>query len=256
MALASATACCGAFQSKEDRYKKEMECALRVTDEKSIEILQRGMFCCEKLPAEVKTLPEARRFYLLRAAAQDPKNPDPVLQIARSYWDDHDYKQALDFFARAKDLSPKPLTAVIGEITMLRLTKDWTQANGLVQWVRDQKAIDSQKVGDYLEARILYDQGKYAEAKPLFESALNRSKSDGDALGDTPYTMKDAYLYLAQIKLKAGDAQGAYGDFKLFLQKMSNPDFQLFYKYWVEKLGNDQPALYDKIESDWASWRQ
>ena len=94
LALAASGACCGAFESKEERTKKELECALRVTDEKSIEILQKGMFCCEKLPAEVRTLPAARRFYLQRASALSPKDPDPVLQLARSYWDDRNFPEA------------------------------------------------------------------------------------------------------------------------------------------------------------------
>ena len=256
MALAATGACCGAFESKEERTKKELECALRVTDEKSIEILKKGMFCCEKLPAEVLTLPAARRFYLQRAAALSPKDPDPVLQIARSYWDDRNFPEAMSAFARAKDMGSKPLTAVVGEVTMLRLMKRFGEAAPLLAWIRDQKAVDAPKVADYLEARLLYDDGKYAQAKPLFENALDRAKSTGDNLGDTAYTMKDAHLYLAQIALKGGDPQAAYEEFKLYLKKMSDPDFQIFYKYWVEKLGDDQKALYDTLEIEWAWPRQ
>lgn len=256
LALAASGACCGAFQSKEERSKKELECALRLTDEKSIEILQKGMFCCEKLPAETRTLPAARRFYLERASVLNPKDPDPVLQIARSYWDDRNFPEALRAFARAKDMGTKPLTAVVGEITMLRCMKRFDEAAPLLAWIRDQKAVDAPKVADYLEARLLYDAGKYAQAKPLFEGALERAKSTGDNLGDSSYTMKDAHLYLAQIALKAGNTQGAYEEFKLYLNKMSDPDFQLFYKYWVEKLGDDQKALYDTLEIEWAWPRQ
>jgi hypothetical protein len=68
--------------------------------------------------------------------------------------------------------------------------------------------------------------------------------------------MKDAHLYLAQIALKGGDPQAAYEEFKLYLKKMSDPDFQVFYKYWVEKLGDDQKALYDTLEIEWAWPRQ
>lgn len=256
LALAASGACCGAFQSKEERTKKELECALRVTDEKSIEILQKGMFCCEKLPAEARTLPAARRFYLERASALSPEDPDPVLQIARSYWDDRDFAEALRAFVRAKDMGTKPVTAVIGEIAMLRCMKRFDEAAPLLAWIREQKAIDAPKVADYLEARLLYDAGKCAPAKPLFVSALERAKSTGDNLGDTAYTLRDAHLYLAQIALKAGDPQGAYEEFKLYLGKMSDPDFQVFYKYWVEKLGDDQKALYDTMEVEWAWPRQ
>lgn len=256
LALSSLAACCGAFESKEDKYKKELECAMRVTDEKSIEILQKGMFCCEKLPAEANTLPSARRFYLLRASALEPKDPDPMLQIARSYWDDRNFPEAYKAFEKARALGAKPTTAVIGEVTMLRLMGDYAKAEPLLAWVRDQKGIDAPKVADYLEARILYDQGKYPEAKKLLESALERAKGTGDALGDTTYTMRDAHLYLAEIALKAGDTKGAYEEFKLYLAKMSDPDFVLFYNYWLEKLGDDQKGLYDLIETEWARPRQ
>lgn len=256
LALASLAACCGAFQSKEEKYKKEMECALRVTDEKSIEILQKGMFCCEKLPPEANTLPSARRFYLERATALDPKDPDPVLQIARSYWDDRNYPEAFKAFEKARSLGAKPTTAVIGEITMLRLMGDYSKAEPLLAWIREQKAIDAPKVADYLEARILYAQGNYPEAKKLFESALERAKGTGDLLGDTTYTMRDTHLYLAEISLKQGDPKLAYEEFKLYLAKMSDPDFVLFYNYWLEKLGDDQKGLYDLIENEWAKPRQ
>jgi tetratricopeptide (TPR) repeat protein len=249
-------ACCGAFQSKEDNFKKEMECAMRLTDEKSIEILKKGMFCCEKLPPEAATLPSARRFYLLRAAALQPKDPDPVLQIARSYWDDRNFAEAFKAFEEARALGAKPTTAVIGEITMLRLMERFSEAQPLLAWIREQKNIDAPKVADYLEARLLYDQGKYPEAKVLFLNALERAKSTGDTLGDTAFTMKDTYLYLAQIDLKTGDPQAAYEQFKLYLKKTNDPDFVLFYNYWLEKLGDDQKALYDTMETEWAWPRQ
>ena len=256
VALALGAGCCRLFQSKEAAYKKEMECALRVTDERSIEILRRGMFCCEPLPKDELTLPAARRFYLERAEALDPNSLEPPAAIAKCYWDEGNYAEALTFFERVRARTDKPLGPAIGEFTMYRLLQQWAKGEELAAWVRLQKGIDAQKAGDYLEGRLLYDEGRFEEARPLLESAARRAEAGGDSLGDTLYTMKDVHLYLAQIRLKAGDAQGAYEDFKLFLKKMTDPQFQTFYAYWLPRIGTDQKGFYDKIENDWAHVRQ
>ena len=254
--LALAMACCGAFQSSEQKYQKEMECASRITDLKSVELLQRGMFCCSPLPKGTDALPEARRYYFLRASILKPSSPDPPTGIARSYWDEGDYRQALKYFDEARERSKEPLAAIIGEVTMHRLLRDFEPAYALVRWIRVQKNIDGEKVAAYLSARLLCDEGKYGEAEPLFEQALKRAERGNDYLGETPYTMKDAHFYLAQIKRKSGDPQGAHEEFLQYLRKMSDPDFQLAYKYWVEKFGSDQALLYDTVEKDWAHVRQ
>lgn len=257
LALAGAmAACCGAFQSDEKRYQKEMECASRITDGKSVELLQEGMFCCNPLPKGALGLPEARRYYLLRAWALRPASPDPPMAIAKSHWDDGNYREALRYYDAARERSEKPLAAVIGEVTMYRLLRDFPPAYAWVRWIRVQKAIDGEKVAAYLEARLLYDEGKYAEARPLFQKALERSGRGTDFLADTPWTMKDARFYLAQIRRKTGDPQGGHEEFLLYLKQMSDPDFQLFYKYWVEKAGSDQALLYDTIEGQWVHIRQ
>lgn len=250
------TGCCGLFQSKEARYKKAMECALRISDERSIEILKKGMYCCEALPPEVKTLPEARRFYLDKALALKPDDPEAIEAVARSYWDEGSYEKALAYFGRARKVSPAPMSAVIGEVTMYRLLGQWDEAAPDLAWIRAQKGVDGEKIADYLQARILYDQGKLKEAEPLFQKAIARAEAGDDYLGRTPYTMRDARFYLAQIKLKGGDTQGAYEEFKRFLHQMSNPDFQIFYAYWLPILGKDQTAFYEKIEHDWLHVRQ
>lgn len=254
--LAVAAACCGAFQSSEEKYQKEMECASRITDGKSVELLQRGMFCCSPLPKGTDALPEARRYYFLRASRLKPSSPDPPIGIARSYWDEGDYAQARNYFDSARELSKNSLAAVIGEVTMYRLLHDPAPAFVWVRWIQTQKNIDGEKVAAYLSARLLYDEGKYEEARPLIEQALKRAEKGNDYLGETPYTMKDAHFYLAQIKRKTGDPLGAHQEFLLYLKKMSDPDFQLAYKYWVEKFGSDQALLYDTVEKDWAHIRQ
>jgi tetratricopeptide (TPR) repeat protein len=250
------TGCCGLFQSGEARYKKAMECALRVSDERSLEILKKGMYCCAALPPDVRTLPEARRFYLEKALALKPEDPEALESMARSFWDEGSYDKALAHFERLRRASPAPLSAVIGEVTMYRLLGQWDKAGPDLEWIRSQKGVDGEKIADYLEGRLLYDQGKLKEAEPLFRAALEREAAGNDYLGRTPYTMRDARFYLAQIKLKGGDAQGAYEEFKLFLRQMGNPDFQIFYAYWLPILGKDQTAFYQKIEGDWLHVRQ
>ena len=250
------TGCCGLFQSKETRYKKAMECAFRITDERSIEILKKGMYCCEALPPEIRTLPEARRFYLDKALELKPEDPVALDSVARSYWDEGSYGKGLEYFGRVRKVSTSPMSAVIGEVTMLRLLGEWDKAGPDLQWIRAQKGVDGEKIADYLEGRLLYDQGKLKEAEPLFKKAIERAAAGDDYLGRTPYTMRDAHFYLAQIKLKAGDPQGAYEEFKVFLRQMSNPDFQIFYAYWLPILGKDQTAFYEKIEGDWLHVRQ
>jgi tetratricopeptide (TPR) repeat protein len=255
-ALGLLAGCCGVFQSPEEKYEKEMECASRITDERSVEILSRGTFCCEPLPKGTQGLPEARRFYLNRAWALKPTSADPPLAIAKSYWDEGSYFEGLRHYDAARERMERPLMAVVGEVTMYRLLKNYAEAGAWVRWIRRQKAIDAAKVADYLEARLLYDEGKYAEARPLFESAVARNEKGNDYLGDTPFTMKDARFYLAQIRRKTGDPLGAHEEFLLYLKKMSDPDFQIFYAFWVPKIGSDQAQLYDKIEKEWAHVRQ
>jgi len=248
--------CCGAFQSKAEHYKKEMDCATRLTDERSIQILQKGMFCCEPLPSKLTTLPAARRFYLLRAWALRPESDEPPAAIAQTYWDEGNYKEALRYFDAARTRTARPLADVIGEVTMYRLMRDYPPAMAWIRWIRTQKGIDGDKIADYLTGRILYDEGNYAEAAKYFQSAIARSEKGSDFLGDTPYTMRDAWFYMAQIKRKEGDLMGGHEEFVAFLKKMSNPDFQLFYAYWLPRLGKDEGALFDKIEKDWVHIRQ
>jgi tetratricopeptide (TPR) repeat protein len=248
--------CCGAFQSDDSKYKKAIECADRITDERSLEILRKGEFCCAPVPPDVKDRPAAKRFYLEQARRLKPDAPEPLLAIAMTYWDEADYAGALEAYDEAIKLDPKPVMAVIGAFTMDRLLGRWDEAAERVKWIRGQKGIDAEKVGDYLEARLLYDQGRYADAEPLFRRAIERSERSDVSLGPTPYTLKDAHFYLAQIRLKAGDPQGAHQEFLAFLKKMSDPDFQVWYAYWVPRMGSQQAEFYAKVEQDWVRVRQ
>jgi len=249
--------CCGAWKSNSAKYKKQMECATRVTDETSIKILKSGNFCCPALPKDIESVAEARRFYLLRAWGYDPSSPEPPMRIAQSYWEQQDYHKALLYFdaARARTKGA-PIEAVIGEITMYRLLHQFKPGYAWIRWLERQKDIDAVKVCDYLGARYLYDQGKEQEAEPLFEAALKRAEKGDYTLAVQPYSMKDVWFYLAQIKLNAGDPQGAYKDFLAYLKLMSDPNFQTFYNYWLPRLGSQQKEFYAKIEHDWVWMRQ
>ncbi len=249
--------CCGAWKSNSAKYKKQMECATRVTDETSIKILKSGNFCCPALPKDIESVATAQRFYLLRAWGYNPSSPEPPMRIAQSYWEQQNYQQALLYFdaARARTQGA-PIEAVIGEISMYRLLHQFKPGYAWIQWLEHQKGIDAVKVGDYLRARYLYDQGKENEAEPLFKAALKRAEKGDYMLAVQPYTMKDVWFYLAQIKLNAGDPQGAYKDFVTYLKLMSDPDFQMFYNYWMPRLGREQKEFYAKIEHDWVWMRQ
>ena len=87
-------ACCGAFESKEDKYKKEMECALRVTDEKSIEILQ--------LP--LMALQERIEQELRNAKLADTDNPNLTDGGQHSLFQAYMRDVYREFFDKALDL--------------------------------------------------------------------------------------------------------------------------------------------------------
>ncbi len=248
--------CCGAFSSRNTKYKKEMECAVRITDAHSIKVMKRGLFCCERLPKKIVSSAAARRFYLFKAWAYKPGSSEAPLEIARSYWDDENYLEALRYYDAARIRAEKPATAVIGEVTMYRLLRKFKPGMAWINWLRRSKCVDALQTANYLEARYLYDQGKYAKAEPLFIEAVKGSKEMGLSLGDTPFSMRDAWFYLAQIRMHRGDPQGAYKYFVIFLKKMADPNFQNYYAYWLPRLGSHQAEFLDKIESDWVHIRQ
>lgn len=242
--------CCGIFHSKERKYKKEMECATRLTDDTSIRILKTGKFCCTALPEKMRTLPEARRFYLLRAWGYKPASFEAPMEIARSYADEQNWSEALRYYDAARSRSGNGLAAVTGEVTMYRLLGKYDEALAWTRWLRTIQGSDGIKVADYMEARCLYDEGKLKEAESLFVEAVKRSEKSGVYIGSTTYTISTSWFYLAQIELKTGDPMAAHRYFLKFLKHMSDPDFQTYYAYWMPRLSSHQADFYDKLEND------
>lgn len=248
--------CCDFPPSPDRRFRKEMECAERITDAKSLEILQKGAFCCEPLPPSVKSLPEARRFYYERALALRPQEAAPLLGLARALWEGGDYAGALEAYQKARGLLERPIYAEIGAFTMLRLLRRFDEGRALAEEIRREKGVDGAKVAAYLLGRLEYDAGNLDAAAGHLREALERAAKGGYGLGGTPFSMKDAHLYLALVLQKKGDPQGAYREFLAFHKRMSDPEYQIFYAYWLPRLEKDQGALLEKIETEWAHLRQ
>lgn len=253
---AAAVSCCRFPLSKEGRYRREMTCAERISDEKSVEILKKGAFCCEPLPPAVNGLPAARRFYYERALALEPNEVPPLLGLGRAMWEAGDYEGGLEAYRKAEGLLDRPIYAQIGAFTMLRLLGRFDEGRALAERIRREKGVDGPKMAEYLLGRLEYDAGNLEAAEGHFRAALERASLQNYGLGGTPFTMKDAHLYLALILEKRGDAQGAYREFLAFHRKMSDPEYQLFYAYWLPRLEKDQGALLQKIETEWAHLRQ
>jgi tetratricopeptide (TPR) repeat protein len=254
--LATALSCCRFPLSQEGRYRREMTCAERISDEKSIEILKKGAFCCEPLPPSVTSLPAARRFYYERALALKPREAAPLLGLGRAMWEEGDYRGGLEAYKKAQGLLERPIYAQIGAFTMLRLLRRFDEGRALAERIREEKGVDGAKVAEYLLGRLEYDAGNFGAAEGHLRAALERAARGGYGLGGTPFSMKDAHLYLALVLQKKGDAEGAYREFLLFHKKMSDPEYQIFYAYWLPRLEKDQGALLEKIETEWAHLRQ
>jgi len=248
--------CCGFLSSEEARYEKNLECAGRITDLKSIEILAKGNFCCDPLPPGIQSLPEARRFYLEKARSLKPDAVEPLLGLGRAYWDEGNYAEAQTCFQLAAPRLDKPIYAEIAAVTMMRLQTRFDEGRALAEKIRSEKGVDGEKVAEYLLGRLDFDAGQILAAQVHFERALRRAEKGDYGLGGTPFTMRDAHFYLALIKHRRGDPQAAYQDFLVFLKKMSDPEFQIFYAYWLPRLKDDQGALLEKIERDWTHVRQ
>ncbi len=255
-ALALLGGCCGFLPSEEARYKKNLECAGRITDLKSIEILAKGNFCCDPLPPEIKTLPQARRFYLENARNLRPDAVEPLLGLGRAYWDEGNYAEAQKHFQMAAPRMEKPIYAEIAAVTMMRLQGRFDEGRALAEKIRSEKGVDGEKVAEYLLGKLDFDAGEILAARVHFELALKRAEKGEYGLGGAPFTMRDVHFYLALIKHRSGDPQGAYVEFLAFLKKMSDPEFQIFYAYWLPRLKDDQGALFEKIEKDWTRVRQ
>jgi len=249
--------CCGLFQSDEDRYDKCMECAERITSDLSVDLLKQGRFCCEAVPAGIQGREPARRFYLEKARDLKPDSPEPLAALGRSYWFEGDYSRAADAFGAAAAKSSRPFPYLVALAAMARVSGRYDDALASVARIRTLRGVDAEKTADYLEARVRYEQGQEPEARRLFEASLARASKSGFGLGPSPYSMRDAWFYLAQIRRKSGDPLGAHEAFKSYLSLMNDPEFQLWYaKTLLPEMGSDQTRLYDTVERSWVRERQ
>lgn len=256
-ALALSLGCCGLFDSKEERFKKYFECADRLTVDRAIPYLEKGQFCCERLPAGYTSREAARRFYLEKARDLRPEAPEPYDEIGRSYWFEGRFADAEGAYALAAERAARPFPQRVILCAMQRIQKKYDAALATAAAVRATGEPDAEKAALYLEARIRYEQGRLEEAREGFTRALALAEVSGYRLRPSPYVMRDAWFYMAQIRLKGGDPQGAHEDFSRFLEKTGDPDFQSWYGGKIlPMLGTDQPLLYDTIESDWVRERQ
>lgn len=239
------TGCCeNPFRGKEARYKKYLECADYLTVDRALDLMKKGSSCCEKVPAETKTREEARRFYLAKALALKPESPQPYDEMAISYWYDRQFAKAEEYFAKAAERTPRPLAQHIMRCNMQRLTARFDEALATSAHLRASSERDGEKAAEYLEGRIWYERGDLPAAKGHFEKALSLAGEKGFRFAGTPYSMRDAWFYMAQIRFKSGDPLGAHEAFKRFLEKMGDPEFQAWYgKELLPLLGTDQQLL-------------
>ena len=256
-ALIALMACCGLFQSKDARYKKYMECAERLTSDKSMELLHQGYACCEKLPTALSGREAAKRFYLEKARALKPEAPEPYAAIGLSYWEGGDFAHALEAYQEAAKRTDRPFAFLVAEAAMMRLCGRYDEGLRLAGDIAKMRGVDGEKAAAYLSGRMFYEGGRLQDARASFERAIALAEKSGYFLTPSPYTMVDAWFYMAQIRLKGGDAQGAYNDFKVYLSKMTNPEFQLWYtEKLLPRYGAGQKGLYDSIEENWVRERQ
>ncbi len=257
LVFASGLGCCRLFQSDEERYRKALECSERLTSDKSVEILRDGYQCCAPLPETVRDREAAKRFYLEEARALKPAAPEPDAAIGLSYWEGGQFEQALGAYREAARKSSRPFAYRVAVVTMLRLTGRYDEALAEIASLRRLRGVDAEKVADYLQGRVLYEQGRLPEAAVAFQRALAGAEKTGSFLGPSPYTMQDAWFYTAQIRRKTGDPLGGHEAFKAYLAAMHNPEFQTWYaNTLLPRHGADQAGLYDAIEENWVRERQ
>ena len=237
-------------------YKRQMKCADRISNEKSVQIAKVAKFGCDPLPSSAETPAQARRFYLQKAWGAKPDAWEPAIAIAQSYWEEADFRRALDHFNAARERAPKELSPVIGMITMFRLLGEYQSALDWSAWLSGHKAIDAVKVSSYLEGRIYYEMGDLKRARPLLESAIARADSGDYYLGGSVFTMRDADFFLAQIYFKGGDSKKADEHFRRYVKMVHDPDFMAYMELVFEKIGGDQARLYSEIEKNWVHGRQ
>ena len=247
---------CSLLETKKQVYKRCMKCADRAQGAMGIQILKRGEFGCEPLPASVSTSAQARRFYFEEAWKAQPSRSEAPLGIAMTWWEEGDYARALGYFESVRERRPQDPSATIGLVTMYRLLGRFPEAMAWAVWVEGLKGLDGRKISVYLRGRIFFEEKRYDEAGPLLEEALQRAEKTGFFLGKTGFTMVDAEFYLAQIAVRKGDLKKADSLFRAYVKRNHDPDFADYVRLIFARGSQDQRAMYDEIESCWVRQRQ
>jgi tetratricopeptide (TPR) repeat protein len=248
--------CRGVSEIGDGAFARYLRCADGVSNEHSLHLMKRGGQGCERLPDEVKTVTEAKRFYLQKAWDIRPESPEPPRNIALTYWEDDNYEMALRYFDATRERSPEKLSPVIGMITMYRLLGKRDEALRWVRWLDAQDVPDAHKTGLYLAGKILYEAESYEEARPLLEEALGLAEEAGFFLCGSSFTMRDVEFYLAQVHLRSGDPVMADEFFRSFVGRNHDPDFVSFLNWLTEEGPEDQAGYFSEVEKYWVRVRQ
>jgi tetratricopeptide (TPR) repeat protein len=254
--LIAGSLACRLFETRGQAYKRCMECADRANSERAIVVLKVGEFGCTRLPAQVKTPGQARRFYLEEAWKAAPMKADAPVAIAMTYWDEQDFARAREYFEAARERDPQNLSAVIGLISMDRLLGNYSEAMGWAVWIEGLRGVDGKKISPYLRGRILFDEKRYDEAEPLLNDALQRTEGTGFFLGKTGFSMVDAEFYLAEIAIRKGQREKADKLFRSYVKRNHDPDFANYIQLVFSRGVQAQLAMYDEVESCWVRTRQ
>lgn len=250
--------CCFDFGDREKKFKKRVLCAHRVNNENSLYILKNGAFCCPKLPADINDLTSARAFYLKKALEIDPQRVDGWASLGQTYWDGWRFKEAIESYKKAFELSPDTISFIIALNSLCRIVGDFKESEKYLSLLEKKDFPDKEKTVSYLKGKLLYEEKNYDEALKKLERAkeLLENKSPSHFLSNTPYTINDIYFYLAQLYLKKNEPQKAHEHFLVFIQKERHPDFVDIYTKSLQDTAGEQLLLYDEIEEKWAKTRQ
>jgi tetratricopeptide (TPR) repeat protein len=256
--LLSLFSCCLDYGSKEKKFKKRVLCAQRVNNDNSLFILKNGAFCCPKLPPEVNDLTSAKIFYYKKALEIDNTRIDGWEALGETCWDGGRYKEGIEYFEKASELSPQNIRYKIAIVSLLRITKDYDKAMKKTDEMEKMNFIGKDKTLSYLKGKLLYEMKDIDGAMKLLEKSRERYEGEDNShfLSGTPYTINDLYFYLAQCYLKSGDPQKAHQYFLNYIQKERHPDFVGIYQKALEETGGEQLLLYDEIEDLWTRTHQ
>jgi choline-sulfatase len=149
--------------------------------------------------AHVATLAERHAIALdayQRVIALEPLDAEGFLGAANAALKTHKLDEAQQHAERAAEGSPKPRLvaeahAVLADIALARGDAEMARREAALARQSDPASV----LPLYVDARLLYDEGNYADALPLFERANTEiKKAHGTAVPDLHYLTGDALL--------------------------------------------------------------